>query len=115
MPGEAMSNHWNNEVMPVKVNWSRGEVTLVPLAVVTVTSTVLTVWTGLTAVRVVSFTTVKLAAGVAPNLTLLSPRLKPVPVIVTLVPPPDGPVLGETLFTIGRREALSGPTVKDHV
>jgi hypothetical protein len=38
--------------------------------------------------------------GVPPRLTL-APEAKPVPVIVTEVPPPVGPVLGEIEVTVG--------------
>src|SRR5437762_2407133 len=90
MPGEARSNQWKYEVSPVNVNWSRGDEPLVPLAVVTVTSVVLTVCAGLIAVTVVSFTTLKLAAAVAPKATAVRPLLKPLPVAVTEVPPVGG-------------------------
>src|SRR5205807_10147721 len=44
--------------------------------------------------------TVKLVAAVEPNLTAVAPA-KPVPVIVTEVPPAAGPTLGSTLVTVG--------------
>ena len=53
----------------------------VPVGVVTVTSTV-PVPGGLSAVIVVSLTTVKLVAGVVPKSTAVAPA-KPLPVIVT--------------------------------
>jgi hypothetical protein len=49
---------------------------------------------------VVSFTTVKLVAATPPKVTLVAP-VKPVPVIVTVLPPADGPVLGVTEVTVG--------------
>ncbi len=48
----------------------------------------------------VGVSTVKLVAGVTPKLTSVAP-VRSVPVIVTLVPPPAGPVVGFTLVTIG--------------
>ncbi|MGC9960587.1 MAG: hypothetical protein ABSE47_01645 [Acidimicrobiales bacterium] len=36
-----------------------------------------------------------------PKLTVLEPATKPVPVIVTTVPPTSGPALGETAVTDG--------------
>ena len=44
--------------------------------------------------------TVKPVAAVAPNLTAVAP-VKPVPVIVTLVPPAVGPAVGEIEVTVG--------------
>ena len=116
MPGEARSNQWKYEVSPVNVNWSRGDAAVVPLAVVTVMSVVLTVCAGLMAVTVVSFTTLKLAAAVAPKATAVRPLLKPFPVSVTEVPPVEGPELGETLTTACELAGVSAePTVNDHV
>ena len=43
-------------------------------------------------------TTVKLVAATAPKATLVAP-LKPVPVMVTVVPPVVGPELGEMAVT----------------
>jgi hypothetical protein len=45
-------------------------------------------------------TTVKVVAGVAPNVTALAPW-NCTPVIVTVVPPADGPEVGDTLVTAG--------------
>jgi hypothetical protein len=53
-----------------------------------------------TAVIVVLFVTATLVAAVPPNITV-APEAKFVPVIVTAVPPAVGPVLGETLVTVG--------------
>src|SRR5207302_10436242 len=44
--------------------------------------------------------TVRLVAAVESNLTAVAPA-KPVPVIVTEVPPAAGPTLGSTLVTVG--------------
>ena len=48
----------------------------------------------------VDVSTVKLAASLAPNLTLVAP-VRSVPVIVTVLPPPAGPTLGATPETVG--------------
>ena len=45
-------------------------------------------------------TTVKLVAATVPKSTLVAP-VKPVPVMVTVVPPPVGPDVGEMLVTVG--------------
>jgi hypothetical protein len=68
--------------------------------VVTVISTVPAGLAGLTAVIWVSLLNVKLVAGTVPNSTLLAP-VKPVPVIVTDVPPVVDPSLGEMPATVG--------------
>jgi len=95
--------------LPVKVNWSAGLVGLVPLQVVTVTSTV-PVPGGDVAVMVVELTTVKVAAGVLPNLTPVT-QVNPVPVMVTVVLPVDGPLFGTTPVTVGgvATTLMSGP------
>jgi hypothetical protein len=49
---------------------------------------------------VVPFTTATLVAAAAPNVTA-APVAKFVPVIVTPVPPPAAPLLGDTLVTVG--------------
>ncbi len=78
--------------------WSAELVALVPPDVVTVTSTVPTEPAGLVAVMLVALFTVKLVAGVLPNLTTVAP-VKLVPVIVTMVPPETGPFVGLTEVT----------------
>jgi hypothetical protein len=55
---------------------------------------------GAVAVIEVSLSTVKLVAAVDPNATALA-LVKCAPVIVTDVPPEIGPLLGETLDTVG--------------
>ena len=70
-----------------------------PAGVVTVTSTV-PVPAGLSAVIEVSLTTVTFVAGVVPKSTAVAP-VKPVPVIVTSVPPSVGPLVGLTPVTVG--------------
>ena len=73
-----------------------------PPGVVTVTSTV-PVPAGLSAVIVVSLTTVTSVAGVVPKSTAVAP-VKPVPVIVTNVPPAGGPMVGLMPETVGARD-----------
>ena len=83
------------------VNWSAPEVADVPPDVVTVTSTVPVVnFAGEVAVTVVELTTLTPVAAVPPKLTV-APLMKFVPVIVTAVPPPDGPLFGLTPVTVG--------------
>jgi hypothetical protein len=67
---------------------------------VTVTATAPAAWAGVVAVIVVLFVTTTLVAAVPPNVTV-APEAKFVPVIVTAVPPATGPVLGDTLVTVG--------------
>jgi len=73
---------------------------LVPPGVVTVTSTVLAVLAGEMAVIDVGELTVKLAAGVVPKATFVTP-VKPEPLIVTVLPPDAGPFGGKTRSTVG--------------
>ena len=70
-----------------------------PPVVVTLTSTV-PVPAGEVAVIEVAELTVKPVAGVAPNVTAVAP-VKLVPVIVTEVPPVDGPDVGEIEVIVG--------------
>jgi hypothetical protein len=74
-------------------------VALVPLGVVTVTSTVPDP-AGAVAVIWASLLTVKVVAAVEPNVTPVAP-VKLAPVIVTDVPPEAGPEDGLTLVTVG--------------
>jgi hypothetical protein len=71
-----------------------------PLGVVTVTSTVAADPPGAMAVIDVSDKTLKVVAGMLPKLTAVAP-VKFVPVIVTIVPPADGPLVGERPVTVG--------------
>ena len=67
--------------------------------------------TGLSAVIVVAFTTVKSVARFGPKSTAVAP-VKPVPVIVTMVPPSNGPALGVnpvTLVGVIRSSSSSSP------
>ena len=70
-----------------------------PPAVVTVTSTV-PVPAGEVAVIEVAELTVKAVAAVLPNLTAEA-AVRLLPVIVTLVPPPVGPLVGAIEATVG--------------
>ena len=67
---------------------------------VTVALTAPAACAGVVAVIVVAFTTVTPVAAVPPTLTV-APAAKPVPVIVTAVPPAVGPDGGATLSTVG--------------
>jgi hypothetical protein len=82
----------------VNVSWT--PVALVPLAVVTVTSTFPLDADGEVAVIDVADVTVNDVAGSAPKSTAVAPR-KFVPVTVTTVPPLDGPRAGLTPDTVG--------------
>src|SRR6266566_5733264 len=73
---------------------------LVPIGVVTVTSTTPAGSGGETAVIEVAEFTVKLAAFTEPNFTDVT-SIKLDHVIVTIVPPATGPVLGFTFPTLG--------------
>ena len=81
------------------VNWSAELVELVWPLPVTVTSTVPEP-AGLVAVIDVALLTVTAVAAVEPNATV-SPDAKPVPVMVTVVPPAAGPLVGLTADTVG--------------
>jgi hypothetical protein len=83
-----------------KVNWSAVLVALVPPTVVTVMSTVPAGSAGEVAVIWVALSTVKLEASVEPNFTAVA-FVKPVPVIVTELPPAVGPDDGLTFVTVG--------------
>jgi hypothetical protein len=72
---------------------------LCPLTV-TVTVTAPALPAGAVAVIEVLLTTTTLVAAVPPNVTV-APVAKFVPLIVTAVPPPVGPLFGETLLTVG--------------
>ncbi|MEY9227942.1 hypothetical protein ABIF78_000265 [Bradyrhizobium japonicum] len=81
------------------MNWSAADVADVPPGVVTRISTVL-VPAGDVAVIWVAELTVKPAAAVPPKVTAVAP-VKLVPVMVTVVPPPPGPDVGEIEVTVG--------------
>ena len=81
------------------MNWSAALVALVPPTVVMRTSTV-PVPAGAVAVICVALLTVKPVAAVAPKVTAVAPE-KLVPVMVTVVPPLVGPLVGEMEVTVG--------------
>lgn len=81
--------------------WSLAAVALVPAAVVTVMSTVPAAPAGAMAVSDEALETLTPEAVVAPNFTVVLPATKLLPEIATVVPPPIGPELGETLDTVG--------------
>src|SRR5689334_23225347 len=60
------------------------------------------------AVMTLSDSSLKLAASFAPNLTPVAP-VKPLPLMVTVVPPPLGPWSGETFSTTGADGAAGQP------
>lgn len=74
--------------------------TLVPPGEVTVTSTVPAVPAGDVALIEVAELTTTPVAAVGPKATVES-EVKPVPVMVTEVPPPGGPAVGLTALTVG--------------
>ena len=77
-------------------------VALVIPATVTVTSTT-PLPAGLVALQLVVLAQLTPLAAVAPKRTVVAPAvvLKPVPVIVTIVPPAAGPLVGVTALTMG--------------
>ena len=81
------------------MNWSAELVELVCPSLVTVTSTVPEP-AGLVAVIDVALFTVTPVAAVPPNATV-APDAKPVPEMVTVVPPAAGPLDGLTPDTVG--------------
>ncbi len=82
------------------MNWSALEVLEVPPPVVTVMSTRPALPAGATAVSDVDELNVTELAELKPNFTVAA-ETKPVPVIVTEVPPAVGPALGDTAVTLG--------------
>jgi hypothetical protein len=88
------------------VNWSAAEVAEVPPAVVTVMFKVPGAPTGATAVMEPSLLTVNEVAAVMPNITLVAP-VKPLPLMVTLVPPAVLPVLVASEVTLGAAALLT--------
>ena len=82
------------------VNWSAAKVAEVPPRSFTVTSTGPAAFGGLVAVICVDETRVTLVAAVPPKSTIGCPR-KPVPVMVTDVPPAKGPAVATRAVTVG--------------
>src|SRR5436190_49580 len=81
------------------MNWSFGVLGEVPLEVTILMSTVPDPG-GLMALSELSLTGVRPVAAWEPNLTAVA-FASPVPVIVTGVPPAEGPLLGEIPDTVG--------------
>ena len=79
---------------------SADEVAEVPPGVTTVTSTVPAEPAGAVAVILLVALTVNEVAAVEPKFTVET-LVKPVPVMVTVVPPADGPALGLTEVSVG--------------
>jgi len=77
-----------------------GRVPLCSSRWVTTTSTAPAACGGVIAVIDVALTTVTPVAGVSPRFTV-APAWNPVPVMLTAVPPPIGPELGEIAVTVG--------------
>ena len=75
-------------------------VALVPPGVVTTTLAVPAAWAGAVTVIEVGLFTTRLVAAVPPMVTPVAP-VKLVPVMVMLVPPAIGPLVGEILVTVG--------------
>ena len=61
----------------------------------------LAAWAGVVTSIRVELTKVTLGACVLPKVTSVTPLSKPVPVMVTEVPPVSGPLIGATLVTVG--------------
>jgi hypothetical protein len=70
-----------------------------------VTSTAPAVPAGLVAVQLVTELQVTAVPAVVPKLTVVPLVAKPVPVMVTTVPPARGPELGLMLVTVGAEAA----------
>lgn len=85
------------------MNWGAFALDDVLLLTVTVTPTVPAACAGAVAVQVVSEEQVTWLDGVDPKLTDVLPAVvsKPVPVIVTLVPPDVEPVAGDKAVAVG--------------
>jgi hypothetical protein len=91
-----------------KRNRSRLDVALGPFGVVTVTSTLAAASAGATAVIDVGEFTLNEVAPTLPKLTAVAP-VKWLPVILIVVPPPAGPLRGESARTLGAGSPLVTP------
>ena len=80
---------------------------LVPPGVVTVTMTVPEPGGEVTMILASSVTVRGLVLDTEPNQTAVAP-VNPVPVILTVVPPPAGPPVGDTLVTVGAAIYVNG-------
>ena len=83
------------------MNWSEGPGAEVPPAVVTAMSTGPTVPAGAVALQAVVVEHDTAVPALAPNLAVVAPTTKPVPVMATAVPPTSGPAPGATAVTTG--------------
>ena len=85
------------------MNWSADTVPDVPPGVVIVMSIVPAVPEGEVTVQVVALEQLTEVAALAPNLAVVTvvPATNPVPLTVTPVPPPSGPMAGDTAVTVG--------------
>lgn len=85
------------------MNLSAAPVALVPPAVVALMSTVPADRAGLITVQVFASLQLTCVPAVEPNLKLVPvvPATKPVPLIVTVVPPAVGPLAGLIAVTVG--------------
>jgi hypothetical protein len=72
-----------------------------PVDVVTVTSTIPATWAGEVAMQVVIDEQLTAVPVLPPNATVVEPTSKSVPVMLTVVPPPSGPAVGEIAVTVG--------------
>ena len=79
---------------------------MVPPGVVTKTLAVPAVPAGVVTVMEVALFTTRLVAAVPPMVTPVAP-VKPVPVMVMLVPPAVEPLVGEILITVGATTAAA--------
>jgi hypothetical protein len=83
------------------VNWSAEDVTEVPPGVVTVMSTVPIDSAGEVAVQRIVDEQLTDVPAVRPNIAVVEPTTKPVPLMLTTVAPPRGPAFGVTEVTTG--------------
>ena len=79
---------------------------MVPPGVVTTTLAVPAAWAGVVTVMDVALFTTRLVAAVPPMVTPVAP-VKSVPIMVMLVPPATGPLVGEILVTVGAATMLA--------
>jgi hypothetical protein len=90
------------------VKWSADTAVLVPPEVVTRRSTVPAVSAGEVAVQVVVVEQLTEVPATVPNLAVVEPTTKFVPVMVTTVPATNGPAVGEMPVTVGGLDAKAG-------
>jgi len=95
------------------VYWFAVALADVPADVVTVTLTIPAVPAGAVALIDVAETNVTAVPALAPNLTVVVPLTKPVPVRVTTVPPARGPFAGLSAVTVGPATYVKLTTLVD--